>query len=188
MPDEKRSLYELTMEEEAIKAELDSLLDPEPDPETGEIPDMSEKLNKLIQEVGDKLDRYLHVMETYEYRAALSRADYKTKEEIIKRSLKQAQSDENKVKALKGRILGYMQDTDKTEMLLDSGRGFVIHKNGGKAQVVIPDNPRFDKWPVDLYITEVKPDNDAIREAFKENPESIPVGVTVFRGVHLKIK
>lgn len=184
------SLYELTKQEQDLLAEIEGLIEPEPDPESGEVPDNAGKLTDLIKtqiEVEYKLEDYLHVIEHLEHRAAIAEADYKAKKEIIERSHKVAKSAENKVVTLKARILEYLQNTGKEDMLLPSGRGFKVQKNGGKPAVIIPDAPKYSQWDDDLFSVEYSPNRDAIIAAEKEG-RKLPEGVYTYRGYHLKIK
>lgn len=196
-PLERMSLYVLAEEEAALLNELDGLLDPEPDPETGEIPDTADRLRELVmveKAVDKKLEGYLRVIEVFEHRAALADADYRAKKEIIERSHAVAKRAERKVDRLKDAIKQYIESKGETVMLLDSGRGFAIQKNGGKASIYykgkhIDEALAVDylAWDPRFYEVVYEADGDAIREAGKAG-EELPPGVELFRGTHLKIK
>lgn len=185
---DKKSLYHLTAEEVILIDELEGLLEPEPDPETGEIPDSGERLAALIQHqtaTAEKIDQVIRIIDVFSHRAALAKADFESKREIIERSRDSAKRSENAVSRLKRSIVEYMVDTGKDEMLSAAGAALRVQNNPHSAEV--PTDARISDWDEEFYRIDWLAQKKAIITAFKEGRD-IPAGVEVVQTKRLVIK
>ncbi len=181
------SLYKLTVDEMFLLDQLENLADPEPDPETGEIPDTTGMLGELIQtqmksEV--KLESMIRIIETFEHRAKVAEAHWRATKEIIERARVERDRCTNAVKRIKSLIMYRMDALDEKEITAGARRIKIV---GTAASVHVKADAKFSIWEDDLAIMEWKPDKAAIKAHFKETGK-LPHGVEIIPGRRVAIK
>lgn len=167
-PEKKTSLWQLTQDE------LDYLWS---DPEDWSDEDHT-RFNKTQMASEEKLDRYLLIIESAEHQSALATAEFKSKEDIIKRASKRATFWDNKVADLKRRMLKYMLETEKDNLVLPSGKIIDVQISGTRTK--ISKTAKMSMWDDIYYETKYIPNKDAIKAAFKDKPRADwPDGVEI---------
>lgn len=182
-----KSLYQLTLDEQAARAEMEGLFDPEPD-EDGVINYDEEKQKAYVASQAASKEKIVYLirgMHEMELRAALATAEHKSKKEIIERAQKEATRCNNAVENAKKQILFYMLETDKKELLAGPHRLTTIECKGA---TTVADDAQMSKWDESLYNVKYVPDLNKINFYYKDKPpEKWPHGVTIEPGWRLKI-
>ena len=184
---ESKSLYQLTQEEAELLMEFEWALNPEPDPETGEIKVNEESAMALLyvqMQSTEKIERMVRIVEEFENTAMLAKAEYDAAKEIIERKNARKKSCESAAKRIKGMILRYMQETGKQE--LTAGSRLLKVAKSAKA-VLVDATASLMTWPDEFVRVKYEADKPAIKAADKEG-RPIPAGCEVVQGRRLMIK
>jgi len=187
--DERKSLYQLTQEEAELLMEFEWALNPEPDPETGEIPDTEESAMALLSiqmQSSEKIQAMIRIVEEFEYTALLAAADYEAAVEIIDRKRQRKKSCESNAERMKKNILRYMNETGKQELTAGS-RLLKVAGTGSSVLVGEAAKLQIMRWPDEFVRVKYEADKPAIKAADKEG-RPIPPGCEVVQGTRLIIK
>lgn len=130
----KRSIFQIGADLEAIAALIDERDGDISDPEVEAA--INQWLGEFQQEQGKKADGYISMIRRYESEEAAATAE---KEQYAKI----AQVRANRVKALKGMLQAYMQQTGQEKIVTATARTIALQKNG-QAPVEM-DQPRTDE-------------------------------------------
>lgn len=164
------TLYELKEEHEAL---MNMLYDEEVDEQT-----VLNTLEGIEGEIEEKADDYAKIMR-------LLSADTEALKKEEERLKRRRETLENNIDRMKRRLYETMKETGrikfKTQLF-----SFSIGKNGGKQPLKL-DVADVTEIPAEYLIPQPpKPDNDAIREALKE--QKLPWAHLEPRGEHLTIR
>lgn len=186
---ENKSLYQLSVEESILLMGFGEVLNPEPDPDTGEIPDMEDEAMALLSiqmQSTEKIERMCRVVDEFEYTAELAAADFAISQDIIERKRQRAKSCESAAKRIKKMILLYMKETNKEEIVAGS-RLLKVAGTGSSVLVSGAANLQMETWADEFVRTKYEADKPAIKAAEKDG-RPIPDGCEVVRGTRLIIK
>lgn len=166
------NLYQLTQE----MIELDVLLESAEDPDDPAVFDAIQRALALQDERERKVDAYCCLIAEISARAVARKAE-------AKRLSENASRQENKVKALKRRLLESFEALGIGKLETERFTVSAV-KNGGKVPLQIEP---FAEIPEEFQRITISPDNDKIRAAL-EAGDDLPFAQLGERGKHMRIK
>ena len=173
-PQPKRTLFSISDDLQR----LNDLLD-----EVGDDAQQQELINNWLDAVGEerdrKLDGYAALISEMQARADVRKAEARRMQDL-------AATDENRARLLKERLKSFFQTHDLKTIETPRYK-LSLQRNGGKAPLILDDSIPVTQLPEQFQRVSIDADTEMIREAL-EAGESLPFAHLAERGESMRIK
>ena len=184
-PFEDAKFWELCEEMAQLELEIDAVEAEGKDPEI--LADLWDKHIDLTTASANKLQGYIHFIDSLVRKAALAKAEFESIQNIYDRAKKRMQVAENRIKSINEYITHCMISHDLDKLEAASGTVFKLRKPTYSVDVSL--DAKYSTWDDDLYSIEYKPNKSEIKKRYKDVPEDErPHGVIIKEKYKVDIK